>query len=200
METVQNQVISVHENNIISVEATNLKQINSKEVIQSATNDRNFNYRLDEKSVRLKLLKGAKRIPIEIENKKTCSNINLSDGTMHLVVKPWMETLAEYNKSDGVFKFENEDVRVASYKPGYDKDGNHVDTKIVLASKNNNVSNKYTLHIYNSTQRIKIDGKNFDTFTNNILEPYFANKVDTLKDDIVKYINKHQTKFIKLTL
>ena len=59
-----------YKGNLIESTNSNLeKQINSEEEKQLntvGTNDRVFDYRLDEKSVRLKLLKGAKRPPIQI--------------------------------------------------------------------------------------------------------------------------------------
>ena len=91
--------------------------------------------------------------------------------------------MAQVHKNEGIFKFGNEDVRVANFLQGFYKDGNNVDTKIVLASKNH----KYTLHVYNSTQSIKIDGNFFDTFANNTLKPYFDNKINELRTDITKF-------------
>lgn len=193
LKALTNNGVVEHRVNSIDSENLNLIQTNHEET----TNDRVFNYGLDEKAIRLKLLKGAKRPPIDIENKKTCSNLIFSDGAYNHCVKPWLNTIAKCHKSIGIFKFENEDVGVANFLPGFDKYGNHVDTKIVLVSKNY----KHTLHIYNSTQKIKVDGRSFDTFANNTLKPYFTNLVNSLKADIIKYdtavIETLGTKFVK---
>ena len=193
LKALTNNGVVEHRVNSIDSENLNLIQTNYEET----TNDRVFHYGLDEKAIRLKLLKGAKRPPIDIEIKKTCSNLIFSDGAFHHCVKPWLNTIAQCHKSIGKFKFENEDVGVANFLPGFDKYGNHVDTKIVLVSKNY----KHTLHIYNSTQKIKVDGRSFDNFANNILKPYFTNMVNSLKADIVKYdtavIETLGTKFVK---
>ena len=50
-----------------------------------------------------------------------------------------------------------------------------------------NKNNKYTLHIYNSTQKIKVDGKCSIMFVDKSLEPHLIQKIEILKENIVKY-------------
>ena len=145
--------------------------------------DRVFNYILDGKSVQSKLLKGAKRIPFEKENKTNCSVIKFSDGAFQLVIKPFLEYLSKHLKIGDIFKFEQEDVKVVTFIPGYDNDRNHIDTKVVLVSKSKidqdmSKNNKYTLHIYNSTQKIKVDGKCSIMFVEKSLEPHLIQKIE----------------------
>ena len=49
--------------------------------------DRQFNYKLDEKTVKAKLLKGAKRIPFEIELKTNCAIFYFSTPSIPFMAK-----------------------------------------------------------------------------------------------------------------
>ena len=46
---------------------------------------------------------------------------------------------------------------------------------------------KITAHIYNSTQRIKIEGKGFRDFVDNVLEPHFSKIIQSQKSEIAYY-------------
>ena len=70
-----------------------VRNVDNNAVISSKVNDRQFDYVMSEKSMRSKLLKGAKRTPFEVDEKKICTVLNFSDGAYRLVVLPLLNEL-----------------------------------------------------------------------------------------------------------
>ena len=88
---------------------------------KNALSDRLFTYDLDEKATKAKLIKGAKRNPFEIVEKKTCVVINNSDGTFQNVTKPTLDTWENCHKLNKKFEYESHEVTVNSFEKGFDK-------------------------------------------------------------------------------
>ena len=59
----------------------------------------------------------------------------------------------------------------------------HVQTKVVMEKDDL----KFTLHIYNSTQRINVAGKGSIEFVEQVLKPYFSSQIDVMKNEISEY-------------
>ena len=70
---------------------------------------RAFNYELNEKKAKMKLLKGAKREKhLDVEIKSTCVNVRFSDGSYHEVLLPF---LREWHKQvDKPFRMMDLDI------------------------------------------------------------------------------------------
>ena len=88
-----NYIESTNQNNLQIKISQDNHQLNINE-----DHDRLFSYKLDEKTIRNKLLKGAKRIPFDIVEKTLCSIIMFSDGAFQNIVKPLLNTLSKHHK------------------------------------------------------------------------------------------------------
>ena len=149
-------------------------------------NPRLFNFKLDLKATKSKLLKGAKRIPFEVIPRQKCINLDFSDGAFKLTVMVLLNIWFNCFKDGEIFKFKDREMKILELKQGFDEDNKHVDTKIVMVDG----PHKLTLHVYNSTQKINVAGKGHDSFVKEVLVPYFSNQVASLKNDIAQYNKK----------
>ena len=93
-------------------------------------NSRNFDYRLNEKSAKSKLMKSTKRAPFEIEENSTSSTMLFCLGSWYGIVLSsiayWDEIRAEKTCNIGGYK-----VRIIGFKTGTDSTSKHIDTQIV---------------------------------------------------------------------
>ena len=75
-------------------ESVNALEGGAQDVNQRNRNTRSFNYELNEKNAKAKLLKGAKRAKnLDVEIKSTCVNMRFSDGSFHEVLFAFVETV-----------------------------------------------------------------------------------------------------------
>ena len=169
-----------------SLSITGIEENINKEVNIPGVKDRLFKYGLDERATKSKLLKAAKRVPYEVDDKTNCSNMTFSDGSWLFIVTDLINTLEKCFNKNEVVRFRDKDMKVIEFKRGLDAKKLHVDTKVVLSDK----SSRIVMHQYNSTQRITISGKGYREFLNNVLDPFFSKKVESLRDNITKY-DKH---------
>ena len=163
-----------------SVNMTSLEK-NIQEILKN--NDRTFGYKLDEHTAKSKLLKGVQREPFKVTHKQKCSNLDFNPGSFKLTSDPLVNIWENCSKNGELFEIGDSSMNVTEFKKGFDENGKHVDTKIVLLDE----SVKLTIHVYNSTQKINIAGKNSKEFTEKYLQPYFTNQVTSFKDDIVEF-------------
>ena len=85
MKSLETEQSPVTISSTISTTPTITPLPNTNNVISG---DRGFDYQISDKSMKSKLVKGAKRQPMEIEPKQTCTNINFSGGAYQLTVMP----------------------------------------------------------------------------------------------------------------
>ena len=64
--------------------------------------------------------------------------------------------------------------------PGYDISGNIVDIKVELDVNNK----KVTIHAYNTTQNVKVEGVGYLLFVENFLKPILVQRSQELEDEI----------------
>ena len=72
----------------ISQSPKSISTLTNNMMERNKTNDRHFNFKLDGKATKGKLLQGAKREPILTDRKKTCTVINFSDGSYKNIALP----------------------------------------------------------------------------------------------------------------
>ena len=150
-------------------------------------NGRNFGYSLNPKRAKAKLLKGAKRTKnLDVEVKTGCVNMRFDDGSYFEVVLPLLRQW--HGKEKEYVKINETEMKVEESDPGIESSEKHVDTKLVIITGND----RLVLHAYNSTQNLMVQGKNFENFAINCLEPYFSNKIKVKLDAIVKFNNSVQ--------
>ena len=155
---------------------------------------RAFEYNLNEKQAKSKLVKGAKRIPFEIEANSTSSNFVFSVGAWKNVVisaiSYWKEVGSNLSCQVGDYT-----IKVGGVKAGVDKSGKNVDTQIVFYGDRN----KIVCHQYHTTQLILINGQGYQKFLNIFLEPFFKSKIQNCLEDI-KIYNQNRKKMNQLQL
>ena len=72
------------------------------------------------------------------------------------------------------------EIKIVSVELGKEADGKHIDTKIVFSADRV----KVVCHLYNTTQRILVNGKGYDKFIQIFLKPYFELKLSQNIQDI----------------
>lgn len=105
--------------------------VSHSETIGFGEKGRQFEYNLNEKNAKAKLLKGAKRSPFEIVQNNGSVNLIFNLGSWKTIVSPsilyWKEVRSDMTCTVGQSK-----VKLASVKTGRDVVGKHVDTQIVF--------------------------------------------------------------------
>ena len=97
------------------------------------------------------MYEGAFRGHFEREEKKTCINLNFSDGAFNKVV---LKALVELGNGPKSFIVGKEEVERVTIDPRKELSGKYVDTKIEF-----NVSgDKIVVHVYNTKQKKTIQG------------------------------------------
>ena len=165
------------------VEYTSVEElVNDSEIAQKSDKPRNFQYELNQKQAKAKLIKGAKRMAFEVESKRNSIHLIFNLGSWSTIVLPAIQYWKKI-KDEGTCKIGSSIIRVASVKSGIEAGGNHVDTQIVFFINRE----KVTCHFYNTTQLILINGHGYSKFVDEFLKPYFLSKVTKNIDEINEY-------------
>ena len=127
-----------------------------------------FDYELNSKNAKNKLLKGAKRDPFEIEENSTSSNLIFSVGAWLSIVLPAVRYWKQI-KDDKTCKVGDNIIRVIGIKSGKDANGMHVVSQVVFYVN----TYKIVCHFYNTTQLILVNGNGYKKFINIFLNPFF---------------------------
>ena len=123
--------------------------IADSEVAFPTGNKRAFEYNMNDKTAKAKLVKNSKRKPLEIISNSTSTNFVFSVGAWNHVVLPsikyWNSIMGDKTcKADPII------VKVASVVSGEDTGKNHIDTLIVFYSNRD----KVVCHLYNTCMLI----------------------------------------------
>ena len=136
-------------------------------------NGRVFDYTLNQKRAKAKLLKGAqKNKNLDIDIRLGCVNLRFNDGSYYQVVLPWLRDVSQ--KAHQTIKIGDLKVEVMEVHVGKENTGNHVDTQLVIMEGNNLL----VLHAYNSTQNLMVQGKSYNNLALNVLEPFFSKHIE----------------------
>ena len=146
---------------------------------------REFDYKINEKSLRTKLLKGAQRIPFDIVRNNGSINLEFNIGAWRHIVLPsiWYWDSNQVGKTCKIGEYE---VKIASVKSGSEATGMHVDTQITFFIN----GEKAVCHCYNTTQRIMVNAQGHVNFVEKFLAPYFKSKIDLDISQIAEYNDK----------
>ena len=125
---------------------------------------RTFQYNLNTGRTRKHLYEGALRKHFEREDKKTCINLSFSDGAFSVVVLKAVDDLKSGPKHFIVGK---EEVERTQINPRKELSGKYVGSKLEFKINNDE---KVTIHVYNTRQKLTIQGKRFKWFVDNYLE------------------------------
>ena len=143
---------------------------------------RHFEYNLNEKSAKAKLVKGARRCPLEKFPKSGSLNLVFNPGSWSNVVLPSIRYW-DQSKGDKTCKIGVSSIRVVSVKTGTDTGGKHIDTQIVFFINRE----KAVCHFYNTTQLIMVNGHGYMKLVDEFLWPYFESKIAIHLTDINTY-------------
>ena len=115
-----------------SIELKSIDEIvKNSELINHNAGPRQFEYNLNDKNAKAKLLKGAKRPPFELIQNKGSINLIFNLGSWSHVVQP---SILYWKSSQGdmTCKIGLSTVKILSVKMGTEANGKHVDTQIVF--------------------------------------------------------------------
>ena len=158
--------------------------VEDSELLKTPDNRRTFEYNLNDKAAKAKLLKGARREPFEVVVNQTSCNLVFSVGGWKQVVQPTIEYLNQI-KGLKTCKVGSIEVKVVSVKTGKDVVGKHIDHQITFFSS----KEKVVCHFYNTTQLILVNGHGYVKFIEHFLRPYFEHKLPIHEKDIEEYNN-----------
>ena len=130
-----------------------------------------FQYKLNDNKTRRKIYEGAFRTPYVRENKKTCINLIFSDGAFKEIV---LKAITDLKDGPTHFYVNNEEVEKIAIDPRTELTGKHIDTKIHFRVN----GSKIVIHVYNSKQKLTVQGSKFEWFVDHYLEPFFKDKID----------------------
>ena len=135
---------------------------------------RAFEYQLNEKSAKAKLIKNAKRIPLEIEDNSTSSNLIFCVGSWKNAVIPAVSYWKEV-KGTKSCKVGDYTIKVAGVKVGTDKIGMNV---VFYGDRD-----KIVCHIYHTTQLILVNGHGYKKFIETFLKPFLQSKINACLEE-----------------
>ena len=156
--------------------------VKDSEIAKPSEVKRTFEYNLSDKAAKAKLIKGAKRIPFDIVEHSSSSNLIFSPGAWNHVVLP---TMRYWNQSKGgkMCKIGDTVVKIASVDIGKEGGGKHIDTVVVFYAD----KDKVVCHLYNTTQLILVNGHGYARLIEIFLKPFFESKISFNIPDIDDY-------------
>ena len=142
---------------------------------------RAFRYTLNQKKAKAKLLKGAKRNNLNVEIRPGCVNLRFNGGAYFQIVLP---LLREWKmKCNETVNINEVKAKIVEVDAGMENSLKHVDTKLTLMVNDD----RYVLHAYNGTQNLMVQGRNYENFAVNYLEPFFTEKIKSEGETIAKF-------------
>ena len=136
-----------------------------------------FKYSLNIDKAKKNMCEGATRHNLERENKKTCINLVFNDGAFSVAV---LRAISDLKSGPKHFVVGKESVERVSIESRQEQSGKHVDSKLVFKVNND----KIVMHIYNTRQKITIQGKKHKWFVDNYLEPFLKLRISNCQEEI----------------
>ena len=180
----------------ITKEVVTLNEHDQDSVLHKDTNlCVRFNYELNDKASKAKILKAASRPPVELEENSTSSNLVFSAGAWFHVVLPsvqyWTEVQGEQTCKIGEYE-----IKIGGVKPGRENNDKVVNFHIVFFAGRE----KIVCHLYNTTQIVLVNGHGYQKFINKFLQPFFDCKVEEHAADIVQLNDEVRKKLAPKTV
>ena len=129
-----------------------------------------FQYNLNTDKTRKQLYVGAMREHYQREDKKGCIILTFSDGAFNEAV---LKAIIELQNGQRSFFVGKQEVQRVSIDSREELSGKHVDTKIEFKVDDS----KIIVHVYNTKQKVMIQGGRFKWFVENYLEPFFKLRI-----------------------
>ena len=141
-------------------------------VIASGSNvliGRHFGYQLSDKKAKSNLMKSSNREALEIHDRQGCIMMDFSTGAYLELVTPSVDEWKEAKTKKT--RIEDLNMEIEDVIPSYDENMKHVETIVKFRGSNNII----TVTCYNTTQRMKAEGKGYINFVDRFLKPLFSN-------------------------
>ena len=159
-----------------------LNNVESSIINVDNDNGRVFEYTLNKKKAKAKLLKGANRENhLDVEFKSGCANLRFSNGSYLKLILPLLKNWNE-NK-EKIVQIDDSEVHIVEVEAGRESLGQHMDTKLVVMVN----GDRLVLHVYNGTQNLMVQGKNYQRFASDCLEPYFRREIGNNIENITNF-------------
>ena len=146
----------------------------------SSSLSQHFNFEMSDQKAKSNFIKGASREALEVEEKQKCSMMIFSVGAYLATVIPAVE---KWTNATVNTKISN-DVIIEKVVAGYDENNKHLQTILKFGCNKESI----TVTCYNTTQKVKIEGKGYLDFAQNFMEPFFKQK---LSEEAVDKIDKY---------
>ena len=156
-----------------------MDHVNDAEKICIRKTRKQFEYDLNVKSTKQKLVKGAKRTPFEIVENSNSTNLVFSVGAWHQIVLPTIK----YFESMKECKIDENVVTIESIDGGNDRAGKKVDTLVTFMINNE----KVVCHFYNTTHLILCNGPGYKKLIQLFFRPFFEARVSLNSKGIQNY-------------
>ena len=156
--------------------------VRATEMFGPPQGDRQFIYELSDKATKAKLIKGAKRIPFQLEENSLSSNLVFSVGAWHNSVLPSIKYWNEI-RSDQTCYVGDKNITIGGIKHGKEAKGLSIDCQIIFFVDRE----KVVFHFYNTTQLILVNGHGHRQFIDIFLKPFFTSKIESILDKILNW-------------
>ena len=159
-----------------------LMVVNGTNIIESV--GRHFHYELSDKKAKSNLVKGANREPIEFHERQGCIMIDFSTGAYLEIVIPTVKEWENMNTTE--IMDEKLGIRREGVSPGYDENMKHVEAIVRFYFE----GNKVTVTCYNTTQRVKVEGRGYVKFLEQFLKPFLMERLSRTDPNKIDRYNK----------
>ena len=165
-----------------ALEFNDVNDIVKDSEVNQVVENRQFEYKMNDKNAKNKLLKAAKRTSFEIVRNTSSINLVFNIGSWNHIVLP---SICYWNKlkGDQTCKVGRSIVRIASVKTGIEAGGKHVDTQIVFFIDRD----KVTCHFYNTTLLILVNGHGYTNLVEEFLVPFLEAKIKMNENEIASF-------------
>ena len=116
------------ENEVITIE----DHVKNSEILKFSGNSRSFEYDLNDKAAKAKIVKAAKRSAFYVENHSSSSNLVFNPGAWQNVVLPSLWYWEEVKNEEKTCKIGDYNVKIGGIKIGVENNGKHVDSQVVF--------------------------------------------------------------------
>ena len=143
-----------------------------------------FAYELSDKKAKANLLKNATREAFVIDEKQKCSMLLFSVGSYKEAVLPTVDEW-KYSIKEKI-QLENFEISVEEMRPAYDENEKLMETLVRF----NVNGHKISVTCFNSTQKIKVEGKGYLEFVSRCLKPLFLERIRRVSLSPIEQYNK----------
>ena len=168
---------------VMEIENDNsLMVVNGTNILESV--GRHFNYELSDKKAKSNLVKGANREPIDFQERQGCIMIEFSTGSYLEIVIPIVKEWGNMSTVD--IMDEKLGITREGVTQSYDENMKHVEAIVRFCSD----GNKVTVTCYNTTQRIKVEGKGYLKFLEQFFKPFLIQRLNRIDPSKIDKYNK----------